>query len=268
MTPTPGAVGPGEAYPAGTEPLPPTPVTEAVPPGAESTGEAGTVGEAYPPAATAPVDAAVEGTVPADAQATVPVDPATQATAPADPAAQATVPAETPAQTIACPVPTEPRFATLLQAQLPIAQILGCPLSDATQTFAAWQAFENQNQLLWLESEDAILALYGGMWHGFEDVFTEADPEILPDAPTPPSPDLIQPIRGFARVWVNVVAEMGFAVAPEVGYDTTVQRFTGGWLISTPYGQVLVLQGMTSAQEGSGPYQSWIEQGDGTWQQP
>lgn len=61
-----------------------------------------------------------------------------------------------------------------------------------------------------------------------------------------------------------MVDEMGFGVSEEVGYDATIQRFERGWLLTTPYGQVLLLEGLNDAQQGSGPYQAWLER-DERW---
>lgn len=165
-----------------------------------------------------------------------------------------------------CTVAAEPRFAELLESQPALSETLGCPVGEATQTAAAWQVFEGENQMVWLQSEDAILALHDGQWQGFEDTFEESDPTHPPDAPAPPSDRLILPRRGFGKVWVTMTDTMGFGVSEEAGYDATVQRFEKGWLVTTPYGQVLLLEGLTDAQQGGGRYQAWLER-DGDWVQ-
>lgn len=175
-----------------------------------------------------------------------------------------------PREAEAYPAPTEceiaptERFASLLESQPVLQDTLGCPTEEAFQTNAAWQVFENEHQMVWLESEDAILATYNDAWHGFEDTFDEStDPEYPPEAPTPPADDRYRAKRGFGKVWINVVDDVGFAVSGEEAYDATVQQYDGGWLVTTPFGQVFVLVGMTDAQTGSGPYQAWLERDDG-----
>jgi len=163
-----------------------------------------------------------------------------------------------------CAVAAAPRFASLIESHPEVSRTLGCPQAAATETAAAWQVFERDNRMLWLESEDAIIALYNGQWHGFEDTFEESDPEVPAGAPTPPSADLLQPIRGFGKVWANIATEMGFAATEEEGYDATVQRFERGWLVTTANDEVLVLEGITDAQQGTGPFQPWHER-DGEW---
>ena len=37
-----------------------------------------------------------------------------------------------------------------------------------------------------------------------------------------------------------------------------------GWLVTTPYGQVFVLEGASDAQQGNGSYQAWLQR-DGDW---
>lgn len=160
--------------------------------------------------------------------------------------------------------PSEP-FVSLLESQSALQQTFGCATAEAVQTNAAWQVFEHENQMVWLESEDAILAMYNGQWHAHEDTFEESsDPEIPPNAPTPPADDQFRARRGFGKVWVDVVDDIGFAVSKEEAYEATYQEFEGGWMVTTPFGQVFALEGMTDAQAGSGQYQAWLDR-DGNW---
>lgn len=184
-----------------------------------------------------------------------------------------TEPAEAEAQTQTqdYPAPTdcqiEPAqpFASLLESQPELQQTFGCATAEAVQTNAAWQVFEDENQMVWLESEDAILAVYNDEWHAYEDTFEEnSDPEFPPGAPTPPADDRFRARRGFGKIWIDIVDQIGFAVSGEEAYDATFQQFDGGWLVATPFGQVLALEGMTDAQAGSGQYQAWLER-DGNW---
>lgn len=185
-------------------------------------------------------------------------------TEPAEAQTQTEDPEEYPAPTDCDTEPAQP-FASLLESQPALQQTFGCATAEAVQTNAAWQVFEDENQMVWLESEDAILAMYNGEWHAHEDTFDESsDPEFPPNAPTPPADDQFRAKRGFGQVWVDIVDEIGFAVSGEEAYEATYQEFEGGWMVTTPFGQVFALEGMSDAQAGSGQYQAWLER-DGNW---
>lgn len=167
----------------------------------------------------------------------------------------------------ACGMAPEARFATLLESKPSLAEGLGCPIGEAEQTWAAWALFEEDNQMVWLDSPDLIFAIYDDFWHGYEDTFEEGEPEVPPGAPLPSKAGHNIPIRGFGKVWIQISEQMGFAVSEEAGYDATLQRFENGWLVSTPstpYGQVLALLGLTDNPLDQGPVQSWLER-DGEW---
>jgi hypothetical protein len=141
---------------------------------------------------------------------------------------------------------------------------MGCPDGAAEQSWAAWQPYERSNEMYWLENTGTIYALYDGRWYAYEDTFVESDPQVVPGAPTPPSADLIQPIRGFGKVWANISEQMGFGVAEEGGYFTTFQPYEGGIMLTTPDGRVMVWRGNV-AEGQSGPYSAWRAGEDGQW---
>lgn len=118
--------------------------------------------------------------------------------------------------------------------------------------------------MFWIENANTILALHSGEWHGFTDSFLEGEPEIPAGAPTPPTADLRQPIRGFGKVWVGIAEQMGFGTAEEGGYYVDYQPFQGGWLLVAPQGEIIVLQGEVGP-ERSGPFQLWRGQ-DSQWE--
>lgn len=182
-----------------------------------------------------------------------------------EPIAEATA-APQPEQTFpaACELAPEPRLATLLQSRTALAEILGCPIAEPEQTWAAWELFEEDNQMVWLENQDLIFAIYDDFWHGYEDTFEEGEPEVPPGAPLPSKAGHMIPIRGFGKVWIQISEEMGFAVSEEAGYNATLQGFENGWLVTTPYGQVLALLGLTDNPQSQGAVQSWLER-DGEW---
>lgn len=164
----------------------------------------------------------------------------------------------------ACGIAPEARLATLLQSRTTLAEVLGCPIAEAEQTWAAWALFEQDNQMVWLQNPDLIFAIYDDFWHGYEDSYEEGEPEVPVGAPLPSKAGHMIPIRGFGKVWIQISEEMGFAVSEESGYDATLQRFENGWLVTTPYGQVVALLQLTDNPLSQGAVQSWLER-DGEW---
>jgi hypothetical protein len=100
-----------------------------------------------------------------------------------------------------------------------------CPLGPAGATAAAEQRFEG-GRMIWLGTLDTIIVFYGdGYWARFEDTWTEAEPES--DAALQPPADLVQPVRGFGKVWreqPGVRELLGWGLAPEQGYTARFQH--------------------------------------------
>ena len=108
---------------------------------------------------------------------------------------------------------------------------LGCATGGEHRTWSAWQPFE-RGAMLWLEETREIWVLEDdGHWQRFADTWTEGQPEIDPNL-NPPS-GLLQPIRGFGKVWRELLggpaAAIGWALAPEGGRQTVWQSFEHGW---------------------------------------
>ncbi len=124
-----------------------------------------------------------------------------------------------------------------------------CPGGPPVGTFAAEQAFEG-GDMLWLEEERLLFVLYdGGAYEIYEDTFVEGEPEFDPALEPPPS--MLQPVRGFGKVWrenPQVREQLGWAWSREVGFDTVYQRGwrphyhqEGMWYLSNLRGQVAYL---------------------------
>jgi hypothetical protein len=123
-----------------------------------------------------------------------------------------------------------------------------CPSGPAESSWAAEQIFEH-GRMIWMEhgeyvysdlwgsgdydGEGVIFVLYDSSAGGhqvqvFVDTWTSAEPESDPSI-VPPA-GLYQPIRGFGKVWRNnpeVRDRLGWAVAPEEGFETLYQEVTG-----------------------------------------
>lgn len=108
-----------------------------------------------------------------------------------------------------------------------------CPLYEASNTWAAEQAFEH-GRMIWLEEisgedftlQKVLLVFFAdGKYAQFQDTWTEEEPENDPSL-TPPD-GKYQPIRGFGKIWrenESVRNGLGWALAPEQGFDTTWQQ--------------------------------------------
>ena len=105
-----------------------------------------------------------------------------------------------------------------------------CPTAPIVSA-AAEQHFE-RGTMIWVEEEDRIYVLYDDArhspkWDAFVDEWDEGKPDHDPSL-TPPQ-GLFQPVRGFGLAWreyPEVRDRLGWAIAEEMAFDTTVQRTT------------------------------------------
>jgi hypothetical protein len=99
----------------------------------------------------------------------------------------------------------------------------GCPLRAAISVQAALQPFQN-GYMIWRGDVAQIYVLSkSGSVNRFQDTWA-GEAITFPEAP--PSPDLIQPARGFGKVWTEnawVRDQLGWATGPEQGYTMQVQ---------------------------------------------
>jgi hypothetical protein len=125
----------------------------------------------------------------------------------------------------------------------------GCPREDAVETFAAAQYFEG-GWMLWLEETDTIYAFYepqrtyGVFYPGFGD----PDDPAADNSDYDPPDGLYVPVRGFGLAWRNYSYTrelLGWALAPEFGFDTVYQSDTDPYnnhlYILDPDGRLVVL---------------------------
>lgn len=140
---------------------------------------------------------------------------------------------------INCPYPPPPGLSALLAAEPLFLTALGCPLGapPVTSTLpAAYQLFERGTMIYVQTTPKTIYVLMSdGRFRRFDDTWVEGvDPVV--GFETPP-PGLIEPIRGFGKVWrenPDVRAALGYAVAGEVGDTATILEFTHGRAIYLP----------------------------------
>ncbi|MBN1991910.1 MAG: serine/threonine protein kinase [Anaerolineae bacterium] len=126
-----------------------------------------------------------------------------------------------------CPQPLDEALATL--ANTILDEPLGCPRSPAIITPAAWQPFEH-GLMLWREDLNLIYGVGPGeAWFITGDQWREGDAPYDPAIIVPAG--YYQPVRGFGKVWRDrpgVRTALGWGLAEETGFMTTIQEFTGG----------------------------------------
>ncbi|MCI0710669.1 MAG: hypothetical protein L0154_10960 [Chloroflexi bacterium] len=140
-------------------------------------------------------------------------------------------------------------FATVYSNNPELASQLGCATTSATPVASAYQSFE-RGLMIWVSSQasppqSAIYALStASSYQAFSDTWREGvDPNS--SGAQPPSPGLIEPIRGFGKVWREgggVQSSLGWATSPESGGSATIQQFDRGTMIYlTQTGQTYIL---------------------------
>ncbi len=147
------------------------------------------------------------------------------------------VPTPTP-----CALPPADAFADAY-ADEKVAGRLACAVDEPTTTWAAFQPFE-RGSMFWRQDVRDIDALYAdGWWNRYDDTWDESQPADDPSL-TPPE-GLLQPVRGFGKVWREQLdgpeADIGWALAPEQGYDMLSQSFGGGAMFLGSDGTVFIL---------------------------
>lgn len=148
----------------------------------------------------------------------------------------------------ACPSGPTGGFGALYNASPDLAAQLGCPIGETMSISNAQQGYE-RGLMLWMSSlgpagGESIYALFSnGSYQRFNDTWLEGvDPISL--GLTPPN-GLIEPIRGFGKVWrdsAGVSEAIGWATTGENGGSATLQAFERGEMIYVPQtGQTYIL---------------------------
>lgn len=106
-----------------------------------------------------------------------------------------------------------------------------CPRSEGTTGLAVTQAFEHGrmfwlswNRLIYILFDDALSPRWSITQDSWQPGMPEDDPALVPPA------GLVQPVRGFGRVWrgdadtyLNARERLGWALEQERSYDSTLQ---------------------------------------------
>jgi hypothetical protein len=141
-----------------------------------------------------------------------------------------------------CSTPPSGGFAAVYNGDPALAAQLGCPLS--VMSFASAAQSYQSGQMLWMAGPpQAIYALFGtGLFSRYDDTYNPATDPASGDE-TPP-PGLIEPVRGFGKVWrtFGEVRALGWATTDEAGGQSTAQLFEHGQMVYFPQrGMIFVL---------------------------
>jgi hypothetical protein len=132
-----------------------------------------------------------------------------------------------------CPEPPADFIADLWQADVDLANRLGCPQAAAQTTAGAWQPFEG-GDILWRQDLNLIYVLpKSGAWQPYGDTWEDGDLQF--DSAIIAPNGLYQPVRGFGKVWrekTGVRETVGWGTREEVGGTAQLQQFVGGFALA------------------------------------
>ena len=118
---------------------------------------------------------------------------------------------------------------------------MGCATNRLHQTWSAVERFE-RGWMYWRQDADRIYVMSSSRkWQGFADIWNEGEPV---DGGLTPPPGLLEPVRGFGKIWREKLggpgAAIGWAVEEERGADRQIQDFQRGVILIAD-GQLYVL---------------------------
>jgi hypothetical protein len=152
-----------------------------------------------------------------------------QANPPAEPlriAAAAVALSATPTPMPAGPTPLPEGFPPITQTEVQVAE----QVFEGGRMF--WVQPVNQLWVMIIDEEGR------GDWIVFEDTFSEDEDPITDPNLTPPSDDLLQPERGFGKLWrenQDVRDALGWGITPEFGYVSQYRYVPGGEITDGEY---------------------------------
>ncbi len=146
-----------------------------------------------------------------------------------------------------CDAPPPEPFAAVWQRNGAAQQLLGCPAGTPQDVALVYQPYEH-GHMFWRESDRSIFVLSENAirqgqptdtWWRLPDTFQEGEADSDPSLQAPPG--LMQPIRGFGKVWRQngfVREALGWATAQETYYVSQWQFFERGWMMTGLNGAV------------------------------
>ena len=124
-------------------------------------------------------------------------------------------------------------YATRWREDLSLQESLGWAVDDAPRAVdMVAQRFE-RGTMFWRSDNSTItILLADGSWVRYPDTFAEGEPES--DPTLFPQNNLIQPVRGFGKLWRSqsgVRDQLGWATEKEQIYNGTLQEFARGEVV-------------------------------------
>ncbi len=159
--------------------------------------------------------------------------------------------------------PPVPPFTVAYQINVEGAALLGCPTGTVQGVRGVFQTFE-RGVMFWRESDRSIFAISTGgigqgqpsdTWWRLDDTFQEGEPESDPNLVPPEG--LLQPVRGFGKVWRDnapVRDALGWATGVEYPAESQWLDFEGGWMMAGPGGSPVFLM----VPQGAPPYSTGL----------
>ena len=146
---------------------------------------------------------------------------------------------------VECPQPPPLPFTPIWQNLDQVRLLLACPTSEVIQVTGVWQNFEF-GWMFWRESDRQIFiasekAIRQGRrsdsWWLVADTWADGEPDSDPGLEPPAG--LLQPVRGFGKVWRGngfVRDALGWATTGEQGTAILWQTYDNGWMMTGPDG--------------------------------
>jgi len=154
---------------------------------------------------------------------------------------------------ITCPWSTPPVLENMLAADPALSNALGCASGTPARFAGAAQVFQSGTMYYLDGAPRSIYVLtIDGHYRRFDDTWVQGvDPDSAGEIPPP---GLIEPIRGFGKVWrtnADVRASLGWAITNEMGDTATVEYFERGRAIYLPVrGETIILAEDPGGQSG------------------
>ncbi len=141
-----------------------------------------------------------------------------------------------PSNPVVCAAPPPAVISSVLSSEPALATALGCPIGSSISLSGATQGMERGTMVYTAGSPGDIYAITSDMrFRRFADMWLSGvDPDSM--GLTPP-PGLLEPIRGFGKVWrenLDVQGSIGWGVSGEAGTTATLLLFERGRAIYLP----------------------------------
>lgn len=146
---------------------------------------------------------------------------------------------------MSCTVASEMPFTPIWQNLAEVQTLLGCPTGSIQQVDGVFQVFE-YGLMFWRSSDRSIFVISElnirqgqptDSWWRLDDTYQDSEPDS--DSSLQPPAGLLQPVRGFGKVWRNngfIREALGWALSPEQGGASQWQQYEKGWMMTGPGG--------------------------------